>query len=412
MSVDAMTPDVIHFCNLCSKPIATESAYKRHVAYCRRTRDRPRKRARSCRECHSAKAKCSFEPECSRCKLKGFRCIYEKPTSALVTKYKYKNQHGGLPSPADSFAFAMEIPYSPLENFLDMPHFGSSTSLPDLPPTSPRSIVALRADPVAQQSAKFILESFRGLPFTMISRETFSWFNHGYWYQPEPPQNLVRCSEVASLYADRKSLGLDSFWSIIDSENKQLLRDLQNLSLKELVSGMQAQIIYMIMFALDDISTDKIPEITLQMLMTFELYGKRAFDLDNNVWFPQDNLDDPYLSWEDWISAEVQRRCTITWFLLSRVIDLKFGVMCPSISNYRTLQLPSPGSLWNARTRDEWESARKVYCRDPPRLIRRFGDLIEARSCPPNSDHGQELNRWHANCDKLGLLLTLATTMV
>ncbi|KAI1206845.1 uncharacterized protein F4807DRAFT_437450 [Annulohypoxylon truncatum] len=409
MSANATTPDVIQLCNLCSKPIATESAYKRHVAYCRRTRSRPRKRPRSCRECHSAKAKCSFEPECSRCKSKGLHCVYEKLTTALVTQNN--GQNGCIASPTGNLGFLMEVPYSPLEHLSEMPNFGSSTIL-DLPASSPRSVVALRADPVAQQSAKFILESFRGLPLTMISRETFAWFTHGFWFQPEPPQNIVRCSKVANLYADRKSLAPDSFWSIINQENRQLLRDLPNCSARELVSGMQTQIVYMIMFALDDLSADKIPEITLQMLMTFELYAKKAYEIDSNVWFPIDSLDDPHLTWEDWVAAEVQRRCTITWFLLSRVIDLKFGVMCSSIRNCRRLQLPCPGSLWNARTRDEWEAARKIHCRDQLKLIRNFGDLIEARSCLPNSDYGQELNRWHANCDKLGLLLTLATTMV
>ncbi|KAI0883076.1 uncharacterized protein GGS22DRAFT_167840 [Annulohypoxylon maeteangense] len=410
MSVKTASPGAIQFCDLCNKPIASDSAYKRHVSYCRRTRDRPKKRPRSCKECHSAKAKCSFEPECSRCRSKGIHCVYEKPVSALANRKN--SQHGGTSSSSeDSFRFVMEVPCSSFARLAGMPNFGSSTSL-EVPASSPRSIIALRADPVAQQSAKFILESFRGLPFTMISRETFSWFNHGYWFQSGPPQNIMRCSDVANLYADRKSLAPDSFWTVINQENKQLLRDLPNCSMMELQSGMQAQIIYMIMFALDNISSNDIPEITLQMLMTFELYGKKSFETDNNVWFPVDRLDDPKLTWEDWVCAETQRRCTITWFLLSRVIDLKFGVMCPSISNCRRLQLPSPGSLWNARTRNEWEAARRIHCRDQLKLIRKFGDLIEARSCPPNSDHGQELNRWHANCDKLGLLLTLATTMV
>ncbi|KAI2465236.1 hypothetical protein F4781DRAFT_410046 [Annulohypoxylon bovei var. microspora] len=410
MSINTMPLDVIKFCNLCNKPIATESAYKRHASYCRRTRDRPRKRPRSCKECHSAKVKCSFEPECSRCKYKGLRCIYEKPVSSSLTA-KENGQSGGLPSPADSHGLIMERPIFSLARISSrssISNFGSSTSL-DVPPSSPRSIVALRADPVAQQSAKFILESFRALPLTMVSREAFSWFSHGYWFQPKLLQNIARCSEVANLYVDRKSLPADSFWTIINQENRRFLRELPSCSLREVLSGMQAQIVYMIMFALDNISSHDTPEITLQMLMTFELYGKKAFELDCNVWFP---LDDPNMTWEDWVYIETQRRCTTTWFLLSRVIDLKFGVMCSSVSNCRRLQLPAPGSLWNARTRGEWEAARQIHCRDQMKLLRTFGDLIEARSCPPNSDHGQELNRWHASCDKLGLLLALATTMV
>ncbi|KAI1660607.1 hypothetical protein F4813DRAFT_298788 [Daldinia decipiens] len=86
--------------------------------------------------------------------------------------------------------------------------------------------------------------------------------------------------------------------------------------------------------------------------------------------------------------------------------------MCPSISNYRALPLPSPDSLWSARTRAQWENARTIHIERNKSSLRTFGDLIDARLSPHNSDRGQELNRWYANCDKLGLLLTLATAMV
>lgn len=35
------------------------------MAYCRRTSGKPKKRKRSCTQCHRAKAKCSFEPQVS-----------------------------------------------------------------------------------------------------------------------------------------------------------------------------------------------------------------------------------------------------------------------------------------------------------------------------------------------------------
>ncbi|KAI0110565.1 hypothetical protein F4776DRAFT_657148 [Hypoxylon sp. NC0597] len=409
MSMNAMPSNIIQFCNLCSKPIATESAYKRHISYCRRTQGRIRKRRRSCNECHAAKAKCSFEPECSRCKSKGLRCVYERPSISIHT-FNGGSRNSTASISADGSDRTEEL-CDPSTCNSPLTNFGASTSL-HLPATSPRSIVALRADPVARHSARFILESLRGLPFTMVSRETFSWFNHGHWYRSELPLNLVKCTELASLYVDRKSSGRHSFWSIINQENKRLLHALPNSSFDDLLSGMQAQIVYMIMLALDSNRMDEIPEVTLSLLMTFDLYGNRCYEHDKNIWFPPDKLDDPSQTWEDWVSAETRRRCTITWFILSRVMDLKFGVLCPSVSNCRTLPLPCPGSLWNARTREGWEAARKVHCQTRTSSLRTFRDLIEARSCPPDSERGRELNRWHANCDKLGLLLTLATTMI
>ncbi|KAI1372802.1 hypothetical protein F4677DRAFT_241831 [Hypoxylon crocopeplum] len=404
--------DVIRFCALCKKPIATESAYKRHISYCRRNKDRPRRRPRSCKGCHSAKAKCSFELECSRCKSKGLRCVYESlivhNTQTVTTVGHHDEGGSGLTIGGSQ---SMPIPNSSSACSSIPSNFGSSADLMSSP-SSPRSVVDLQADPVAQHTARFILESMRGLPLTMTSRETFSWLSHGYWHQPELPQNIARCLEIASLYIKNKPSVHDAFWSTVDQENRQLLRNLPNYSPNEVISGVQAQMVYMVMFALNNQVKRGLPEVRLQMLMTFELYGKKSSEIDKNGWPSIDELDNPNVTWEAWIYAEARRRSALTWFLLSRVMDLKFGVLCSSVINCRQLPLPSPGSVWNARTRAEWEACRNMWRRVGNTSLRTFGDLIEARSCPPDSEQGQELNRWYASCDKLGLLLTLATTMV
>ncbi|KAI1481757.1 hypothetical protein F4774DRAFT_373619 [Daldinia eschscholtzii] len=405
MSVSATPLDSIHFCDLCNKPIATESAYKRHIAYCRRAQSRPKKRPRSCRECHSAKAKCSFETECARCKARGLTCVYETSCtpSTVVSTSTSSGSKCIISGSSDN--------YNDTQSNAVGYHFGASTSL-ELPASSPRSLIELRADPVAWHSAKFILETMRGLPLTMLDRESFSWYSHGYWFQPDLPRDIAKCSAIVNLYNRRHDPTTESVWSVINEENRELLRILPSCSFNDIVSSMHAQIIYMIMFALDNNVSPEVPEIRLQMLMTFDLYGKRSKEFDAMVWFPTSDFDNQDVTWEDWVYIESRRRCALTWFLLSRVMDLKFGVMCPSVSNYRALPLPCPESLWSAKTRCGWESARMVHLEQYKSSLRTFGDLVDARSSPHNSERGRELNRWYASCDKLGLLLALATTMV
>ena len=110
-------------------------------------------------------------------------------------------------------------------------------------------------------------------------------------------------------------------------------------------------------------------------------------------------------------------RTTFAWFLLSRVADLKFGVLCPVVRGYRTMPLPAPAALWHARDRVEWAAVRDVYRRrrggaGHRRSLRTFEDLVEARRQPRDSPLGRQLAEWYADCDQLGLLLSLATTMV
>lgn len=60
-------------------PPPPETAYKRHVAYCRRAQSKRKGRPVSCRACSSAKTKCSFaKPRCARCESKGLDCLYDE----------------------------------------------------------------------------------------------------------------------------------------------------------------------------------------------------------------------------------------------------------------------------------------------------------------------------------------------
>ncbi|KAI0158043.1 hypothetical protein GGR52DRAFT_577011 [Hypoxylon sp. FL1284] len=409
MSVNVVPSETIRFCDLCHKPISTESAYARHVAYCRRNRNRPRKRQKSCKECHSAKAKCSFEPECSRCRLKGLRCVYEAPVASSAHALETVQHPQNAPNIAASVSHGVP----------DTIHSSASTSLPasfgssySLGLSWPRSVADVTADPVAQHSVKLILESVRGLPLSLTSRETFSWFSHGYWYQPELPRNMAKCLELVNLYVDRKPSADDSLWAVVDQETRRLLNEFPPYPSDDLVSGIQAQIIYIIMAALDRYSASGIPEIRLNTLMSLELYFKKSFQTHECVWVLVDELNVPDMTWEKWLWNESRRRCSITWFLLSRFMDLKFGVICPSITDCRSLPLPSPASLWNARSRSEWESSRNYHRQNSQGSLKTFGDLLDARSSPPGSDLSKQLDRWHASCDKLGQLLTLATVLV
>lgn len=93
------------FCNLCQKPFTHEASRNRHVSYCRRSRDRPRVRHQSCQACSAAKARCSFQPQCSRCRHKGLECVYDHPNgqqSATLTPAALKAKAVPPPTPVDT----------------------------------------------------------------------------------------------------------------------------------------------------------------------------------------------------------------------------------------------------------------------------------------------------------------------
>jgi Fungal Zn(2)-Cys(6) binuclear cluster domain len=257
-------PSALHFCIFCDKPFtkgtyrqslneaytsltthAADSSYNRHLSYCRRAQRRPRVRARSCQACSVAKTKCSFHPRCSRCTVKGLKCVYDGrkaifetpaedrmavPASAassadrvlsnnLNTQIQVDPDTLGLlvsdvnshdpacaPShPWESLIFDQNIDNSLLFEGMDIAALSDNQCLETVPrsacTTRDDSLQALSApaslipqpklaflarlrmpDPVSQYSAILVVQTLRALPQMMLRRQTFPPFIHPHWH--------------------------------------------------------------------------------------------------------------------------------------------------------------------------------------------------------------------------------------
>ncbi|KAI1173702.1 hypothetical protein F4777DRAFT_426885 [Nemania sp. FL0916] len=425
----------IRFCNLCYKPITSESGFKRHVAYCRRTVGKTKKRKRSCKQCHRAKAKCSFEPQCSRCVSKGFNCEYEKlPPPPVNNDSLDNNQDASTSEPSGSSP--SDGTTSPNNGSTDSPSLAEVAAMLGPQVSSPpRAVLELRADPRTKASAMFILDTLRTIPSMMIRRETFPPFLHGHWHQPMLPKTFANCVRISQLYLTRNTSPRDKelFNITIEDEKIRVADQLSTTPKEELITRLTSQIIYVLLTVFDNDSSqpDTAPKLTAQApdVQRLGTTARECFSSDSYLPFNIDNMDDPNETWEEFIYAESRRRAAIFWFVVSRVIDILWAVQCPPVLCYRGLALPCPDAVWRARTQQDWEVARAEAARDrysawdqPSSLdigvgvyenrMRTLGDLIDSRAYTPDSDRGRQVSSWLANADKLGLILLTATTMV
>ncbi|KAI0457051.1 hypothetical protein F5B21DRAFT_108211 [Xylaria acuta] len=423
MSNDLDGSSSIHFCNLCNKPITSESAFKRHVAYCRRTVGKPKKRKRSCKQCHRAKAKCSFELQCSRCTSKGFICEYE----TLVLPFRGNEmsndiQDGSASEPSGSSP--SDCTSSPGYSFAELPAFEAITTLPEVQiHTPPRSVTEIRADPRHQASALFLLEYIRGLPSMMSRRETFPAFIHGHWHEPELPTIFANGAHISQLWLARSASPRDRelFYFAMEEESTRLMGRLETSAKEELIACLAMQNVYTLLVVLDHETpqANLLPELEVRKCNIDRITStaRQCFVSDAYDPFNIDKIGDPNETWEEFIYAESRRRCAIFWFITSRVIHLNYGSRCPPVVGYRGLALPAPETLWRATTREDWEAARaeiQERCQAPLNntTLRTVGDLIDSRACASDPDRGRDLGNWLASCDKLGMLLAVASTMV
>ncbi|KAI1191353.1 hypothetical protein F5B17DRAFT_307020 [Nemania serpens] len=412
----------IYYCSLCYKPIASEFALRRHMAYCRRTSGKPKKRKRSCTQCHRAKAKCSFEPQCSRCTAKGFRCEYEKlayPSPRSETSDDL--QEGSTSEPPDSSPGDSISP--PSYASAELPSFERVTTISKLLISAPPPLAAdLRTDPRHQVSAVFLLDIIRGIPHMMSRRETFPAFIHGQWHKPELPTTFANCMRISQLFLARSATprGRELFYSALSEERTRLKYQFPATTKQELVMRLAAHKMYALMTAFDNetVSANLVPELEANRhdIGWVANTAHECFASDGYGPFDIDSIGDPNETWEEFIYAEARRRGALFWFAVSRVVVLPCYLQCPPILRYRGLALPSPEILWSARTSKDWEAARaelREHQQGPPHhhALRTVGDLIDSRACTSDPERRTQVSNWLATSDKFGLMVMVASTM-
>ncbi|RYP19796.1 hypothetical protein DL765_003142 [Monosporascus sp. GIB2] len=235
-------------------------------------------------------------------------CFYETPPAPSLAEETSTQPQSSKASIIGS-TNAEAIPDRHLRERPVLPSFGSSAGL-HLDISAPRSVTDLRSDPVAQHNAHFLLQALRGLPLMATRQEMLPWFIHpSFFGTSRVPETMANCVRISKLYLERQShQRKDSLWPVVDVENKRFLRQLHDDSREELLLGKQVQILYTVMCTLDNMSELGIPEIRLQMLMTFELYCKRLQYMDEQLSLADGSFGDLEETWRDWVYIESERR--------------------------------------------------------------------------------------------------------
>ncbi|GIZ48088.1 hypothetical protein CKM354_001116100 [Cercospora kikuchii] len=115
-------------------------------------------------------------------------------------------------------------------------------------------------NPVLHFTSTLVMQNLRAFVQMMARKETFPPFVHSHSYQKSMtgtstlPQPLVNCMGVAQMFASRTCETRPFLWRTVRMEQRSFIQkqDDRNYSARELLAAIQAQIIYIIMRAVDD----------------------------------------------------------------------------------------------------------------------------------------------------------------
>lgn len=91
-------------------------------------------------------------------------------------------------------------------------------------------------------------------------------------------------------------------------------------------------------------------------------------------------------------------------------IDAGFA-KCEALEAFDELPLASPKTLWEAKTREDWESEYSAYCAGQENEIRTLGMLTDAHMQSDDPLKLRLLDYWHSRADNLGSLLSIAASI-
>ncbi|KAH7040977.1 uncharacterized protein B0I36DRAFT_379824 [Microdochium trichocladiopsis] len=283
-----------------------------------------------------------------------------------------------------------------------------------LPPTlqprhNVRPLDLVRHDAIFYSSSRGIVECLRSYPFMMTRRKSFPPIIHQYCDSVATlPEALSQCAEIARLFIQSPQGERQEVWAKISAQQAIFRANIDISSKMDIVSQIQADLIYVLMRALDDQSPSLV--IGLEDLEVHQLLAIKSINLIEfeSILLLMNPWRDT--SWAEWVYDETRRRLACLWFIISRVVDIRHGVWCPGLQGCRDMPLPAPKALWEARSEAEWREERREIEARSGSMLTTIGDLLDAREAGTAGQRA--LSMWYAECDSFGHLLRLAVSLI
>ncbi|EFQ31371.1 uncharacterized protein GLRG_06515 [Colletotrichum graminicola M1.001] len=254
----------------------------------------------------------------------------------------------------------------------------------------------------------------RSYPHMMTRRSSFPPFIHSYQDKSHIPEPLANCMSIAMLYVTRNRDTRSFLWKTIREEQDRNIKhkQMQNYTKHEVFAALQAELIYIIMRAVDGevISTEH-REYNMEMLLAYSAFWKQFMTVTGTPCIVDSGAS---ASWEDWILNESCTRAACVWFLIAQVACVNVGTGCDILENWKDLPLPCHKVQWAASTQESWkeEMIALSYTRNSPHQISSFGELLECNRAANSERNPEKLDIWNSGADNIGNFLNLAMTVM
>ncbi|PVH83207.1 hypothetical protein DL98DRAFT_547575 [Cadophora sp. DSE1049] len=305
--------------------------------------------------------------------------------------------------------------------------------IPASPPTSIRVLtIRPRLKPSTQRIANLLFYNLKSFPLMMSRHGTLPPFIHprmissdvGYSHF-EP---LTNCISLVHMISSRIQGSRKLFWKNVRLECERLCAEHRELDSVELLAGMQALSIY-ILIRLDEGETDDNNLDSLLVTTVIAISSQLSQNKPPGFTQRVPPGHDLKLSWKAWLHEESRRRLSIIYRVLNMLIYFEPSGLCELQSDLILAPLPAKKQLWEATSETAWKAERDsaqtqkefglasdgelVKLRDGQRYCGNAALLYEALgSCRRSSGGVENWEEWCLGMDGFGGLIMLAASLV
>lgn len=319
---------------------------------------------------------------------------------------------------------------------------------------------------VVQHSTRLIIQGLRAYPMMVLRRETLPPFIHPHWHRqitPSLPEPLSICMSIAHMYAFRSEETRPFLWRTVQAEDERFLAQVHRFPVqsrgKLLMICFPAQAHVSARPLGLDTSADDLydhalcrwrsgsarlePAVDQDIPGLYFLAVLPKYPADGGRCYANDlgsSTTRGSVSSTTSLSVRAGRngstpsrgegrrrgnplgtfplltagRTACVFFLICRCISVSTGIEgCDAFYEFTNLPLASPKTLWEAKTRAEWEAEYTAYSAGWDTGMHTMGMLIDAHNrSREDMSKSTLLDLWNARTDNLGELLNIVTSMV
>ncbi|OTA58934.1 hypothetical protein K449DRAFT_333932 [Hypoxylon sp. EC38] len=367
-------------------------------------------RQKACQQCSSAKAKCDRKTGCcTRCALKGLPCSYlqappSNPPNAAGANHSPKDSSSGItdrpPRRPEALDFSGLELFSPI-NVNDISNRWLNSYIP-VPGQQVKEYPATITAFIYRILKSYVAVALRG-------REVPPFIHASQVSGTSTRLPLSTCLSLIRICENPLPGSEGVAADVLGREMNNLYEQHAEHDDITLLAAFQAYLIYsmVLFFRLGQVSNPFLRQamMNLQQLACSSSRGGlmcRAEQLHTRP------------IWEAWIVAESKRRTLLTMYLFDSVLSAQDGLQTFLGTELRGLPAPINKSLWNARTRQDWETAYNIYLADW--ILEEGLRIDELWPIPKDLDEDSVLqrrnrvDRWLEGVDEFGTVVYAVTS--